>query len=171
MSGIKTIRSHFGLSQQQLAAYLDVSRCLLSLAETNRRSLPVAALLKLAALQKTAQANASPLLLLPELQKKFTAQVAFEIKELQYQATVLQRKLDTMKEKYGLAMQKKMLSTALQAQQKLPGKDAAWQQLLEAEAKAVLNNNHEGIQAILQIKINCLQQEAKALAALLQTIS
>lgn len=167
MPGIKTTRRQFGLSQQLLAAYLDVPRSLLSMAELNRRTLPAAALLKMQALQITAPAQTPPAL--PEaVQKEFSAQITFEIKELQYRATKLQRKLDTMQTRYAQAAEKKMLAAVLQVSHKTYNKDAAWQQLVEAEAKTAMKNNHAGMQALLQIKINCLQQEAAALSKLLQ---
>ncbi|MCC3160837.1 hypothetical protein LJ737_26605 [Hymenobacter sp. 15J16-1T3B] len=53
----RSIRDYFGLSQAELAGYLDVSRELLAAAEVGRRELPTAALLRLAVL---AQAVAAP---------------------------------------------------------------------------------------------------------------
>ncbi len=44
---LAAIRAHFGIGQASLAAYLGVSRALVSLVDINRRELPTAALLRL----------------------------------------------------------------------------------------------------------------------------
>lgn len=51
MKSIRTIRKALGLTQTECAAYLGVSRSLLSMVELNKRELPTKALLKLAELE------------------------------------------------------------------------------------------------------------------------
>lgn len=50
MHSLKQIREILGISQQELADYLGVTRTLYSMAETRKRSLPAFALLKISAL-------------------------------------------------------------------------------------------------------------------------
>ncbi|MEO7584690.1 MAG: helix-turn-helix domain-containing protein [Ferruginibacter sp.] len=50
MNASKEIRQKFGLSQEQMAQYLSVSRSLLSLHEIGKRDLPTAAMVKLSEL-------------------------------------------------------------------------------------------------------------------------
>ena len=51
MNGIKLIRSKFGLNQQQIAAWLGISRSLVGHYEREARSLPTSAVLQLARLE------------------------------------------------------------------------------------------------------------------------
>jgi transcriptional regulator with XRE-family HTH domain len=55
------MRTHFGISQTELAYLLGMSRPQLALAETGERYLPVAALARLRAIQKAARATPEPL--------------------------------------------------------------------------------------------------------------
>ncbi len=57
INGFTGIRKRLGYSQQELAKQLGVGRSLLSMVELGRRSLPVAALQKLAALEKRQAEN------------------------------------------------------------------------------------------------------------------
>ncbi|TGE21723.1 hypothetical protein E5K00_15740 [Hymenobacter aquaticus] len=59
-STARIVRDYFGLSQTALAGYLDVSRELLSAAETGRRELPTASLLRLAVLAQAVGTTAVP---------------------------------------------------------------------------------------------------------------
>ncbi|GAA4393819.1 hypothetical protein [Hymenobacter koreensis] len=52
----RMVRDYFGLSQTALAGYLDVSRAQLASAETGRRELPTASLLRLAVLAQAVKA-------------------------------------------------------------------------------------------------------------------
>jgi len=59
MGGIAETRQYFGLSQADFSVYLNVSRSLLMMAEAGHRTLPTAAFIKLAQLQKFAADTAA----------------------------------------------------------------------------------------------------------------
>jgi transcriptional regulator with XRE-family HTH domain len=180
MSGIKIIRDYFGLTQQQLAVFLNVSSSMLSMAEIKQRLLPTHALVKLSLLDAQLQqpkALTNKKAVKPHI-KKHTAHYIKQIqalhKELQYKTALLKKKMEAMEKQHGQAVQTLALANTLkQKSGKMPvnKKDAIWLQLIEKKAAITLKNTHPVQQAHAQIKMDMLQQEAAALQTLLQKIT
>lgn len=177
MNGIKIIRDYFGLKQQELAVFLEVSNSMLAMAETSKRLLPTHALVKLSLLDAHMQlpkATAMHKAVVPQIKKHtvhYTKQMQALHKELQYKTAVHKRKMDAMQKQYGQAVQTLALVTALrQKNSKAPAtkKDIIWLQLIKKKADIALRNTHPVLQAQAQLKIKLLQQEATALQVLLQ---
>jgi transcriptional regulator with XRE-family HTH domain len=180
MNGIKKIRDYFGLTQAELAVFLEVSGSMLAMAETNKRLLPTPALVKLSLLDAQLQQPkvlASNKAAAPHI-KKHTAHYAKQVqalhKELQYKTALHKKKMEAMEKQYGQAVQTLALVNALQQKNsKVTGnkKDTAWLQLIEKKAAVILKNTHPLLQAHAQIKMDMLQQEANALQILSQKIT
>jgi transcriptional regulator with XRE-family HTH domain len=177
MSGIKIIRDYFGLTQQQLAVFLNVSSSMLSMAEIKQRLLPTHALIKLNLLDahmQQPQATAMHKAVATQVKQHtvhYTKQMQALHKELQYKTALHKKKMEAMEKQYGQAVQTLALVTALrQKNSKAPAakKDIIWLQLIEKKATITLKNTHPVRQAQAQIKMELLQQEAAALETLLQ---
>jgi transcriptional regulator with XRE-family HTH domain len=180
MSGIKIIRDNFGLTQQQLAVFLNVSSSMLSMAEIKQRLLPTHALIKLSLLDaqlqqsKTVANNKAVVLHVKKNAPYFTKQIRALHKELQYKTALHKKKKEAMKKQHGQAVQTIALANMLQQKSsKMQGnkKDMAWLELIEKKASITLKNTHPVLQAYAQIKIDILLQEAAALQKLLQKIT
>jgi len=98
MNGIKEIREMLGLSQSELAQHLGISRSQLSMAEINRRMLPVEILLKIAELQvgfnSSTDKNTEPLTNVARFEDKEFLDGSLAAKEYQYRY-----KLDELNDK------------------------------------------------------------------------
>lgn len=171
MSATKEIRNHYGLSQQQLAAYLNISQSYLALVETNRRSLPTAALIKLGHLEihrialVEAQNVAMPSMALAS-DENFAQLIAEKIKLLQYRAETLRRALALLQTQHSQAVLQQSLIDMPEAK-KFTGRDADWLLEVHTAATEIIPTNHPGLQALLHIEIEGLQHQEKALLALL----
>jgi transcriptional regulator with XRE-family HTH domain len=177
MSGIKTIRDYFGLTQQELAVFLGVSSSMLSMAEIKHRLLPTYALVKLNLLDAQVQqpkALASHKAVAPHVKKyttHYTDQILAQHKEMQYKTALHKKKMEAMKKQHEQAVQTLALVHALQhTSSKLPAnkKDTAWLEVIEKKAAVHLKNTHPILQANAQIKMELLQQESDLLQTLLQ---
>jgi DNA-binding transcriptional regulator YiaG len=180
MSGIKIIRDYFGLTQQELAVFLNVSCSTLSMAEIKQRLLPTHALIKLNLLDtqlQQPQGKTSNKVIATHIKRhtvNYTKQIQALHKELQYKTALHKKKTDAMQRQHGQAVQTLLLAQALQHKNSKPEvnkKDMAWLQLIEKKAEIALKNTHPLLQAHAQIKIDMLLQEAAALQALLQKIT
>jgi hypothetical protein len=180
MNGIKVIRDYFGLKQEELSVFLDISGSMLRMAETNKRLLPTYALVKLSLLDAQLQqpkVPASNKAVAPHIKKHtahYTKQIQAQHKELEYKTILLKKKMELMQKKHGQAVQTLALVNALQQKNsKVPvsKKDIAWLQLIEKKASVMLKNSHPILQAQEQIKMDMLQQEVAALQMLLQKIT
>jgi transcriptional regulator with XRE-family HTH domain len=104
MKNSKAIRAQFGMSQNELAIYLQISRSQLAMFENGKRDLPTHALVKLAEMElflikDKAQPDAS----LPneaEQLQKATAILEEHQKKWEYQELILQKKLDFLQVNY-----------------------------------------------------------------------
>jgi transcriptional regulator with XRE-family HTH domain len=87
-SGLAATRTRLGLSQQQLAEQLGVSKATISMAETGRRKLPTAALIRLAQLEikmataKTEERSGAVIIASDEMPSPMQCH-ALEIREMQ----------------------------------------------------------------------------------------
>jgi hypothetical protein len=178
MNGIKMIRDYFGLTQQELSVFLDISGSMLRMAETNKRLLPTHALVKLNLLDAHMQMPQAPAnnkaAAAPHIKKHtahYTKQIQAMHKELQYKTALHKKKMEVMQKQHGQAVQTLALANALkQKDSKMPGnkKDIAWLQLIEKKAGITLKNTHPVVQAHAQIKMDMLQEEAAALQMLIK---
>jgi transcriptional regulator with XRE-family HTH domain len=180
MNGIKIIRDYFGLTQQQLCVFLEVSGSMLAMAETNKRLLPTQALVKLSLLDAQLQqpkALTNSKAVAPHIKKHtahYTKQIQVLYKELQYKTALHKKKMEAMEKQHGQAVQTLALVQALQQRSsKITAnkKDMTWLQLIEKNASVTFKNTHPIQQAHSQIKMDMLLQEAAALQTLLQKIT
>jgi transcriptional regulator with XRE-family HTH domain len=179
MNWVKNIRETFGLTQTQLASFIEVSKSTLAMAETGKRLLPTAALLKLNMLEVHLQQPrkmAINKIVQHALQKHsstLTKAINYKTKELAYQIAVHKNKVDAAERQHTQALQALVLvqamTTAKQAE-KINKKDAAWFRLLQMNAMRTLKNTHPMQQVQWQSKIDGLQQEAIALQTILETL-
>jgi transcriptional regulator with XRE-family HTH domain len=166
-SGTRIAREKLGLTQMELATYLDIGLSTLAMAETNKGSLPTKALLKLSGLVLSVEQLANKKLQttqqvpLKKLDVVFTKQLQAKKKELQYQLLVHQKKLGKLTLQYAQAIKGLTLATAMQDNPLLTirEKDRAWLQVLHTNALERLKKAHPMLQAQLQSKIAGLQAE------------
>lgn len=162
MSASKEIREYYGMSQQELAAYLNISQPLLAMVELGKRSLSTAVLLRLNHLEihraNNVKAKKALTADLPAAhQKLFKKQLAEEIKKLQYKVQTLSMRLQVIKANHIKAVQKKSLVNMPATN--LKGVKAAWLKKMQSNADAAIKKNHEGVQKILQSKIDGLLKQ------------
>jgi transcriptional regulator with XRE-family HTH domain len=176
MSGIKIIRENFGLTQAQLAIFLNISTSMLAMAETNKRTLPTHALVKLHELDAHMQqpvAHAKQKAINTHIQKHaphHAKQLHAHYKELLYQTALHKKKMDAMQTKHAQALQALTLVHALHlkvAKQPIHKKDMAWLAHIEINASTTIKITHPTLQAHTQIKMNMLEQERIAVEMLL----
>lgn len=119
MRTLKQIREAFGMSQQMMADYLDVSRTLYSMYETRRRELPTPALLKIGELEIALQ-HPSPYkgLQLQKQSGKDEAVLRRYVQQCSLSAETARRKLEQMRNEYDRCLQ------ALAAMEQLQNKQA-----------------------------------------------
>lgn len=177
VNGIKKIREAFGLTQTQLAIYLEVSLSMVNMAEANKRILPVQALLKLnrldahlqAPLRKTAKTH-----LAAQEQAHALAlhkQMIAQNKELAYQIALHEKKLEMAISKHQQALRALSFVQAMHHKhpaQPMDKKDAAWLQVLQWQALQNLQKHHPLQQAALQNKMQAMQTEQKGLHKLMK---
>ncbi len=169
------IREQLGLSQQQLADYLGISRALLSLVEANQRSLPTNASIKETQLIQAIQHDAQePLLQLVQFttqQNESFQKILLQRKaEVVYELALAKRKLKKLELQYQQAV--KALHTANYLLSNLPigaknKLDKLWLELLLEESMQKLEACGEVAQQKLQLKIKLLEKE---MALLLEKI-
>jgi transcriptional regulator with XRE-family HTH domain len=168
MSGIKIIREYFGLTQEQLSIFLNISGSMLRMAETNKRTLPTHALVKLSQLDAHMQqpaAHSKHKAITTHIQKhapQHTKQLHAHHKELLYQKVLHQKKMDAMQTKHAQALQALTLVHTLQqkaAKQLKHKKDMAWLAHIEKNASMAVKKTHPILQAHAQIKMNMLEME------------
>jgi transcriptional regulator with XRE-family HTH domain len=156
MSGIKNLREYFGLTQELLAAYLGISRSVLSMAEINKRDLSGTALLKLndlemASLQLPTQINTE--IKIAANQENQQQLMEKELQNLEYDITKQQKRLEEHQKKYEQALSKTSLAAYNGAKPLLTKKDMAWLKVLQGDAEAILKRYPATVQIMLQIKL------------------
>ncbi len=163
MRSVKKMRETFGLSQEQMAIYLNISRGFLSMVEAGKRTLPTTALAKLAELQKSLQSN------LVYGQKAMQQQATKDLTELKTYAKQciiklyqLQQELDLLKEQHGQCLKVWLALGHLKqgaAATDSNDRDRLWLDILEAETLKKMRNCSLGKQAVLKLKIAALERE------------
>ncbi len=173
MSNLKTIRDLFGITQQQLAQYLDVSHSAIALAETAKRLLPTAALIKLNTLQTPAKKLS---LQADTVNTKIEARAAahktsltWAVKNIETQLAIKQKKLEKLTRQYRQTVHTLNFVEhikALKTTVPISKKDLAWFALLESVALQKLNKTHPLLLAKQQSDIAGMMQQLKALKKL-----
>lgn len=105
MKNLNTVRISLGLSQYEMAHYLEISRSQLTMYEQGKRDLPTHALVKLAEMELFLMQYATQSKSKPLPQEKAQLQKAQEIfdkhqKEVAFQQLVLEKKLGRLQKKY-----------------------------------------------------------------------
>ncbi|MES2650054.1 MAG: helix-turn-helix transcriptional regulator [Bacteroidota bacterium] len=159
----KQTRDMLGLSQQELADYLGVSRNLYSMAEIDKRQLPTAALMKLtglhasltAAIEETKKLKTNA----EKPDEKTVKLLAQHAKKCEWQAAVNEKKLTQMKKQFTAA--EKLLETveAMAGNHQDEG-DRLWIALQRLKAGKKLQRHGSFQQALLQWKME--QQTGEA---------
>jgi transcriptional regulator with XRE-family HTH domain len=165
MRSLKTIRESFGLSQEQLAIYLGVSRSSINMAERGNRGLPTAALEKLALLQKSQQNNIIyRQKALQQRAAKDNMAIKQYLKKCQNEIQLLQKELALMQEHYGQCINVMLalehLLEAAPASGK-PTKEQLWLEILAAETQKKMAGCSHGKQVILQLQIKALAHQVQ----------
>lgn len=157
------VRTYFGLSQQELARFLGVSRALVALVETGRRTLPAEAENRLAILNagirqeavtpaeavKSAPAAWEPLQLHQRKCLRQASGLRQELLQLQTQAAQYQRRLQALP-LLSQALGRFPADTELQS----------WLEQLATEARYGLFDCGTAAQALLTVRITALEFEA-----------
>lgn len=168
MKNNNTIRALLGITQEDLALLLKVTRSQLAMFETGKCDLPVAAKLQLAEMLQYVQEIKSqgvqnlPLLKKQEEQKKKV--VAKLVLINQHKQLILEKKMKSLVKKNEVRLAKISLTGFLE--QQFLKKDASENQLLKSiGAKAQLELENKGWALLIQhqIKKEVLQVEAKLL--------
>ena len=173
MSTIKNTREGMGMGQAEMAAYLGISRTLLSMVELGERLLPTTAHLKLYPLETaldnaTAPAGKSAQAIQQQLQKQLD-QLGKRAARCTIKANMLELTLTSMVEQYNQCL--KALGASAQVIDGLGNgtvhkRDRSLMQLLEARALGQLKNCGLGAQALLQLKIQLLRDEVEGIGKL-----
>jgi transcriptional regulator with XRE-family HTH domain len=165
MNTIMALRKQYGLTQQQLADYLSVSKGLISLVEKGKRQFPLHTLVKLAQLQQplpTEMAMAKKLEAVAQKQQLATDK-ALQREELDcsFQLAAAIQELHQVKEKYAQATNLlQLVAHMLPTIPKGDKKTKLWLEALEAGALQQATRYGERAQVLLQLKIEGLQQKA-----------
>lgn len=168
MSSLKQIRELFNISQQQLADYIGVSRTLFSMAETRRRALPTAALLKLAELEISLQQHVQHKRDDPHPDKNMSAMNTYA-KNCADAAITARRKLEELQNDYQRCMQVLAAVSYLQkhAVQKNKSKlEPLWLELLNNQTLKQLKKCGQAAQAKMHLKALALEMQATQAGAM-----
>ncbi len=165
MRSMKRLRETLGLSQEQLAIYLGVTRSLLSMAEMGKRSLPVKAFVKLSELEKSLRSNVQ--YKAASLQQHATADAAVvrsHAKKCMARAAGIKLQLTALEKNYQQCLTA-LLATghlmSLLPEGEAGKKDRLWLELLELQTLKKMKDCGNAAQVILQLRINALEHEAR----------
>jgi transcriptional regulator with XRE-family HTH domain len=173
-SGVKKIREELGMSQELMAGFLGIGRPTLALAETGKRILPTAALIKLNQLlhipiESNLAHSAKAIATMAKQAGKQKAEANKKMAKLKLQAKLLQRQLKNMQQAYGQC--NKALQTSAYILPRLNNTqadrlDRDTLQLMEMLALKKAQHCSPATQALLALRINLLNMEAEELAKL-----
>ena len=168
-----SIRNKFGLSQQQLAEYLGISRSVLANCERNRRSLPRSALTSLSRLEimytnmQQSKSITYHEIAQPGIIKRQNAARQALIKEATYidfKVARLKRELTLLQTIYAQTQEWLFVIQQLSIED-LPGKKGERQSIWSAMAQDAATTKSEGCdpaaQLVLEIKIAVLEAKAE----------
>ncbi len=171
---VAAVRRHFGLEQQELAAYLGVSRVLLANIEAGRRALTGRLLLRLAPLAALVpDAPASPESAPPPAGPPAPAPLRARLDYCQQHARLLRRELRSLEQQLARARRWQQVLPGLLAAARVPtptaDEDRARQWLLARHARTApgLDADDTAHYHLLRLRTAALETEAAALTALL----
>ena len=158
---MKMIRDAFGITQEELASYFEITRSQLSVTETGDRILPVRGLTKCIPLLQIIQTNPTPTVeenenQQIENQKKITEQ----LENCNYQLIIAKKKLANMQIVYRQCYLSLIAANTLLP--KLPQdnsskKDKIWLEILSSKANRKLSTCNMTMQQLQQLEIDTLQ--------------
>ncbi len=172
MKSLQDIRSKYLLTQQQLADWLGVSRPLITLAEKGARSLPTAAFIKLAEMEKSYHAALQQKKQLTDakLEAGIRQQKVLKAKRVKNRAEICRLNAGMMKYKLNKLVKEhesaktcmKAISILLAGQStgKKESGQKIWLGIRELEMRKRLMRSGEHMQAMLQHKIDLFLSEA-----------
>lgn len=169
----ENIRDTFGISQENLAKLLKVSRSQLAMYETNKRELPSTAIIQLADMFRYLQEDASKSADTTSLLKEQAIQKEKALEEMRkenhFKQLVLEKKLNVLEKKYKANLSAFQLTKYLEKQDTENGKlESHLLKTIERKALAELNKN--GLAMITKYKIEkeVLQAEEKIIVQFLK---
>jgi len=174
MTGVKEIREELGLTQPDFANYLAVTRGQLSMAESGRRFLPAAAMLKLAAitleLKSDGQAYLATEMQNQSEQEKRT--LFAKAQEYNFLAMTANKKLEAMRNHHRQCLNTLRVSAGLLA--KLPPgaaseMDKLCLEIMQREAVRKMRDCGMGQQAVLQLQADAFTYQAQQAEARAKT--
>ncbi len=155
---IKNFREQLGLSQQDLATYLCISKSQISMVESGLRDLPTPALVKLAFFE---QASLIPT---ENTQQVNGINLAKHIALCTKKMMQLEMKLTIMKNNYsrGIRLQQAVSKSKIDLSNTKDSKqDKLWLSSKEKLANKIINDNSLAAQKLLTVQIKALQYEIK----------
>jgi len=158
MNIIKNFREQLGLSQQDLATYLGISKSQISMVESGLRELPTAALVKLAFFEQAS------LVLKENIKQENNINLAKHVELCTKKMMLLEKKLTTMKNNYSQGI--RLLQAVSKTKVDLPNtkdskEDKLWLSAKEKLANKIINDNNLASQKLLAVQIKSLQHEIK----------
>ncbi len=178
MNAIKSLRQIIGLTQMELAVYLECSVSMIRMVETNKRTLPTKALLKMSELQLLMEAlpknsaTEASMLVTKKATAAFLKTMELRIKEIDYQILLQQKKLEQIEKLQKHATHALALLSALKANKskKNTAIEIAVFKAIELAAHKKIKNAHPLLQSHFDIKIALLQQEKTCIAAITNSL-
>ena len=169
----ENIRDAFGISQEDLAIVLKVSRSQLAMFETGKRQLPSTALLQLAEILRYLQEDASKsadttsLLKAQAIQKEKALEHL--VKENHYKQFALEKKLNVLEKKYNASLSAFQLMKYLEKQDvKKEEFEKLMAKIIERKALADLEKNVLAMLTKYKIEKEVLQAEEKIILQFLK---
>ena len=168
MQGIKQVRENLGISQAQMAAYLNISRSCLAMAESKKRSLPTAAFIKLGKLENllsnsSINPSAKALTTIQKQLQKHRSLINKHAERCSTNAEILNYQLKEMASEYKKCM--KALQATAYILEGLGNSEAntterLTMEFVELDTLKKLQHCNLGAQALLSLKIKALNYEA-----------
>ena len=152
-----SIREQLGLTQEDMALYLQVSRGQLALYETHKRDLPNAAKLKLVEIEVlVSQANTEigidSTQLKPQ-QEKLLRVLEGQAIVYQHKQLIVQRKLESIKKNYNKGLVLLQVLQHLEQKAKAEGNDTELLKLMQNQAQRSIEKNGLHVQVMHQVKL------------------
>lgn len=166
--GLAALRSELGFNQELMAMYLKVNITTLKMAETGQRTLPTAALIRVAELE-IKMAGESPKAAYeemhlseepdPEIFRQHYRDLNLKEKTREYACVLLKRKLESTVAIYRRTRKRLEVIEAVMEENPAGGNDAGAWQRQKRTAVSMLQNAGLPMQALLNSKINMLDAE------------
>lgn len=168
MNSIKKLREALGLTQQQLADYLSVTRSELSMAEINHRQLPGPAMLKMAALQQGMASNKSSRAAAEINKQTIKARNILSAQAQQYtlKAAMARQKLELLQRRHQQCV-RTLQAVAACMSSHLHEKDRLWLEVLERQTLKKMDACGLHVQSPLEVQATVYAYHARHIQSLL----